>query len=55
MVYFREAAVRLGASEAHAYELYAYAIALHAYKVRIFPAYRDRACRLAAWAPPLSP
>jgi hypothetical protein len=55
MVYFREAAVRLGASEGHAYELYAYAIALHAYKVRIFPAYRDRACRLAAWAPPQSP
>jgi hypothetical protein len=55
MVYFREAAVRLGASEDHAYELYAYAIALHAYKVRIFPEYRDRACRLAAWVPPLSP
>jgi hypothetical protein len=55
MVYFREAAVRLGASDAQAYDLYAYAIALHAYKLEVFPEYRDRRCRLAPWAPPLSP
>jgi hypothetical protein len=55
MIYFREAAVRLGATEEHAYDLYAYAIALHAYKLRLFPAYRDRACRPAPWAPPVGP
>jgi hypothetical protein len=52
MVYFREAAVRLGATKEEAYELYAYAIALHLYKVKLFPEYRDRACRYAMWAPP---
>jgi hypothetical protein len=52
MVYFREAAVRLGATEDEAYELYAYAIALHLYKVKLFPEYRDPACRFAMWAPP---
>lgn len=52
MVYFREAAVRLGATEAEAYDLYAYAIALHLYKVKLFPEYRDRACRYSMWAPP---
>lgn len=52
MVYFREAAVRLGASAAQAYDLYAYAIALHAYKVSLFPQYRDPGCRFAPWAPP---
>jgi hypothetical protein len=52
MVYFREAAAALGASEAEAYDLYAYAIALHVYKVSLFPEYRDRSCRFALWAPP---
>jgi hypothetical protein len=52
MVYFREAAVRLGATEEEAYDLYAYAIALHLYKVKLFPEYRDRGCRYSMWAPP---
>lgn len=52
MVYFRDAAVLLGATAAQAYELYAYAIALHAYKVSIFPQYRDPGCRFAQWMPP---
>jgi hypothetical protein len=52
MVYFKEAAVRLGASAEHAHNLYAYAIALHQYKVNLFPEYRDRACRLPRWVPP---
>jgi hypothetical protein len=52
MVYFRDAAEQLGATEAQAYALYAYAIALHLYKVDLFPEYRDRACRYAMWAPP---
>jgi hypothetical protein len=54
MVYFKEAAVRLGATDEQAYDLYAYAIALHAYKVRIFPQYHDRGCRFPPWAPPSS-
>lgn len=54
MVYFKEAAVRLGASAAQAYDLYAYAIALHAYKVSLFPQYGDPRCRFAPWAPPES-
>jgi hypothetical protein len=52
MTYFRDAAERLGASPAHAYNLYAYALALHAYKISVFPQYRDRACRLPLWTPP---
>lgn len=55
LVYFREAAVRLGASPEHAASLYAYATALHAYKVRFFPQYRDPSCRVALWAPPETP
>jgi hypothetical protein len=55
MVYFREAAVALGATESEAYDLYAYAIALHDYKLKVFPQYRDRSCRLTPWAPPESP
>lgn len=55
LVYFREAAARLGASPEHAESLYAYATALHAYKVRLFPQYRDPSCRVALWAPPATP
>jgi hypothetical protein len=54
MVYFKEAAQRLGARPDQAHSLYAYALALHAYKVRLFRHYRDRTCRLPAWAPPES-
>lgn len=52
MVYFREAAVLLGATDAEAYDLYAYALALHFYKVSVFPEYGDRSCRFAQWSPP---
>jgi hypothetical protein len=52
MVHFKEAAQRLGARPDQAHNLYAYAVALHAYKVRAFPQYRDRHCRLTPWAPP---
>lgn len=55
LVYFREAAVRLGATVEHGASLYAYATALHAYKVRLFPQYRDPGCRVALWAPPGTP
>ena len=53
LVFFRDAAQRLGATAAQADELYPYALALHAYKVRIFPEYRDPKCVIPPWAPPL--
>jgi hypothetical protein len=53
MVYFRDAAMRLGASEAQAEELYPYALALHIRQVRLFSWYRDKACPAAPlWVPP---
>ncbi len=53
LVYFRDAAQRLGATEAEANDLYPYALALHEYKVRLFPEYRDPKCVIPPWAPPL--
>ena len=52
LVYFRDAAQRLGATAAQADDLYAYALALHAYKVRLFPQYRDARCVIPPWSPP---
>ena len=49
---FRDAARRLGASTAQAEDLYPYALALHDYKVRLFPQYRDPKCVIPPWAPP---
>jgi hypothetical protein len=51
---FRDAARRLGATAAQAEDLYPYALALHDYKVRIFPQYRDANCVIPPWAPPLT-
>jgi hypothetical protein len=55
MVYFKEAAGRLGASDEHAHALYAYALALNRHKVSLFPAYRDKKCVIPPWAPPEAP
>lgn len=52
MVHFKEGAQRLGASVEHAEELYAYALALHARQVKLFPQYADRSCKLPPWNPP---
>jgi hypothetical protein len=52
LVYFRDAAHRLGATAAQAEDLYPYALALHEYKARLFPQYRDPACVIPPWAPP---
>ena len=52
LVNFRDAARRLGATAAQAEDLYAYALALHAYKARLFPQYRDSTCLIPPWAPP---
>ena len=52
LVYFKDAAQRLGASAEQAENLYPYALALHAHKIRLFPRYRDRKCVIPPWAPP---
>jgi hypothetical protein len=52
MVYFKDAAQRLGATTAQADDLYPYALALHAHHVRLFPAYKDPKCVIPPWAPP---
>jgi hypothetical protein len=52
MVYFKDAAQRLGATTAQADDLYPYALALHAHHVRLFPAYKDPKCVVPPWAPP---
>ena len=49
---FRDATQRLGATAAQAEELYPYALALHDYKVRLFPQYRDPKCVIPPWDPP---
>ena len=51
---FRDAARRLGATAAQAEDLYAYALALHGYKVRLFPPYGDPTCVIPPWAPPIT-
>jgi hypothetical protein len=52
LVYFEEAAQRLGATPAQARDLYPYALALHRWQIRLFPRYRDPKCILPVWAPP---
>jgi hypothetical protein len=49
---FRDAVRRLGATAAHAEDLYPYALALHDYKVKLFPQYRDPKCVIPPWTPP---
>ena len=51
---FRDATRRLGATAAQAEDLYPYALALHDYKVRLFPQYGDPKCVVPPWAPPVS-
>jgi hypothetical protein len=51
---FRDATGRLGATATQAEDLYPYALALHDYKVRVFPQYRDPRCVIPPWSPPLT-
>jgi hypothetical protein len=53
IVYFKDAATRLGASEAQAEELYPYALALHIRQADLFSWYRDPTCRAPLWVPPV--
>jgi hypothetical protein len=53
IVYFRDGAMRLGASEAQAEELYPYALALHIRQTELFSWYRDGECREPLWVPPV--
>jgi hypothetical protein len=52
MVYFTEAAERLGASEAEANNLYPYALAWHWRQTELFPWYRDPTCLIPPWIAP---
>jgi hypothetical protein len=52
IVYFTEAARRLGASEAEANNLYPYALAWHRRQTQRFPWYRDPTCVVPPWIPP---
>jgi hypothetical protein len=53
IVYFTEAATRLGASDELANELYPYALALHRNQTQLLFHYRDPHCIVPPWAPPL--
>jgi hypothetical protein len=52
IVYFRDAAMRLGATEAEAEELYPYALALHLRLAEVFSWYRQKSCKPPLWMPP---
>jgi hypothetical protein len=52
IVYFRDGAMRLGATEAQAEELYPYGLALHIRQTELFSWYRDKSCRAPLWIPP---
>ncbi len=54
IVYFTEAATKLGASDEQAQELYPYALALHLRQVQLFFQYRDPDCVVPPWVPPES-
>jgi hypothetical protein len=53
IVYFTEAAEKLGASEAEANNLYPYALAWHRWLTQLFSWYRDRTCVIPPWIPPV--
>jgi hypothetical protein len=51
IVYFTEAAQKLGANEAEAENLYPYALAWHWRQTQRFPWYRDQKCVIPPWVP----
>lgn len=54
-MYFQDAVQRLGGTESDANDLYPYALALHDYKIRLFPWYADPRCVIPPWNPPREP
>jgi hypothetical protein len=55
IVYFTDAAARLGASEDQAQNLYPYALALYELEIQRYPWHRDPHCIVPPWTPPLPP
>jgi hypothetical protein len=55
IVYFTDAAARLGASEAQAQLLYPYALALRRLEIDFYPWHRDPKCIVPPWLPPSAP
>jgi hypothetical protein len=55
IVYFTDAAVRLGASESQAHQLYPYALALHYLELDLYPWHRDPDCIVPPWILPSAP
>lgn len=55
IVYFTEAATRLGATEQQANELYPYALALYSQITQLYPWDRDLACIVPPWILPPKP
>jgi hypothetical protein len=52
IVYFTDAAARLGATEPQAQLLYAYALALYNRELQFYPWHRDPSCIVPPWLPP---
>jgi hypothetical protein len=55
IVYFTDAAGRLGASEDQARELYPYALALYQLEIQLYPWHRDPHCVVPPWILPAAP
>ena len=53
--HFRQSAELLGASAELANDLLPYGLAAHARMVRLYPNYRDQACKLPLWTLPMQP
>jgi len=55
IVYFTDAAARLGASESQAQQLYPYGLALRDLELDRYPWHRDPKCIVPPWFPPSAP
>jgi hypothetical protein len=55
LVYFTDAAARLGATDAQAQQLYPYALAFYKLELDLHPWHRDPKCVVPPWIPPSAP
>jgi hypothetical protein len=55
IVYFTDAAARLGASDSQAQELFPYGLALYDLELDLYPWHRDPKCVVPPWFPPSAP